>query len=234
MEFITKKCPNCGASIDSDPSLETAVCLYCDSIVQVEQTPVDSDTFVLYTPPRKKLSVPAQTILIILTVIGSLFLTFILISIVALSVYNYSSTPDPNSVFEHKANSKFIYYDWELTVGDTVEWLKGELSEEEHPKSQTYMVRVPLTITNKGDEPRSFAAFSVNIYGASGLQLNRLLNRNYDDSIYKKGNNMPVGATESNIYIYFPYDGEGDYIISFKDLNIPTEEVRINIGQPES
>jgi len=67
------------------------------------------------------------------------------------------------------------------------------------------------------------------IYGATGLQLSRILNVNYDDSIYNQGNNMPAGTTDSNIYIYFPYDGEGEYIISFNMLNIPTREVKLQI-----
>jgi DNA-directed RNA polymerase subunit RPC12/RpoP len=230
LELITKKCPNCGASIDSDPALETAVCLYCDSIVEVKQTPVDSDTFILYTLPQKKLSIPAKTVLIVLAIIGSLFIAFILILIAGHSME--SNAPNPNSANEHRVNRKFTFNDWELTIGDTVEWLKGELSEDEHPNSQTYMVKVPVTVTNKGDETRSFAAFTVNIYGATGLQLSRILNFNYDDSIANKGNDMPAGATESNIFIYFPYDGEGDYFISFSWLNIPTQEVKINIGQP--
>jgi hypothetical protein len=91
---------------------------------------------------------------------------------------------------------------------------------------------VPVTRTNNGGETRSFPAFILELYGATGLQLSRILNARYDDSIFHQGNNMPVGATESDIYIYFPYDGEGDYFISFNMLNIPTIEVKINIGQP--
>jgi hypothetical protein len=231
LEIITKKCPNCAASINADPDFETTVCLYCDSIVQVEQTPADKDTFLLYTSPRKKLSAPAKAVLIVLAIIGSLFLVLILALIADYNIQN--DAPGSNSVSEHRAGSKFIFNNWEIIIGDAVDWLKGELSEENHPNSQTYMVRVPVTITNKGDETRSFAAFAVNIYGASGLQLSRILNFQYDDSIANKGNNMPVGATESDIYIYFPYDGEGDYFISFSWLNIPTREVKISISQPE-
>jgi hypothetical protein len=231
LDLITKKCPNCGAGIDSDPTLETAVCLYCDSIVQIERTPVDSDTFMLYTSPQKKLSTPAKIVLIVLAIIGSLFLALVLILIVDYELQDNASSP--NSAFQHSVNSKFIFNDWEITIGDTAEWLKGELSEEDHPNSQTYMVRVPVTLTNKGDETRSFAAFTMEIYGATGLQLSRILNTHYDDSIFHQGNNMPAGTTESNIYIYFPYDGEGDYFISFNMLNVPTSEVKINIGQPD-
>ena len=231
MELIAKKCPNCGASIDTDPALETTKCLYCNTIVQVERTPADSDTFIIYTAPQKKLSTTAKIVLIVLAIIGSLILAFVLFLIAGYSIQNNAA--NPNSVFEHRVNSKFIFYDWEITIGDTVEWLKGELSEEDHPNSQTYMVRVPVKLTNKGDETRSFAAFTVEIYGATGMQLSRVLNMHYGDSIYSQGNDIPVGATASNIYIYFPYDGEGDYFISFTMLNVPTREIKISIGQPD-
>jgi len=236
LELVTKKCPNCGASVDFDCDLETAQCCYCDSMVFVKQTPVESDTFTPCTqtvPIKKKgMSCLLKTVLFIFALIGLFFLVFIAFVIVEvindMSDTGYSVTiidsntraPDADQTYVYNPGETFIFDGFEITIFDSIIW--HESAED--------TIKVPITLTNLSEETRAFNWYRMTTYGAAGLTVRSSFNFD-EDNIQHRLRDMRGGATSSDMFIYIPYDGDGDYFISFDTHDEATREVKIHISR---
>ena len=252
MENVTKKCPGCGASINFDPSLETAVCCYCDSKVYVLQTPVESETFapfIDYTPPvKRRMSKLGKGILITLAAVGFIFTSiFVLIIIYAIMTETtefdmiaysdnpvhgtYVRVPDAKETHSFAPGEAFMFDEFEITIGDGYEWRVVEMMSESRLNGLDAL-RVPVTITNKSDETRGVwdLSFSYIVYGPEGISVSfsTVASVFWDDDNIASAENMRSGATVSDKYIHFMYDGDGYYYITFNTWN-ETWEVKIYI-----
>ena len=247
MKLVTKKCPNCGASLDFDSALETAVCCYCDSVVVIKKTPKKSDTFIQYIPPKKRtkpgwLKAILFFLVMVLVAFGVLFLV---IFIIVLNSEDYDSdsssstvsvnvtptrAPDAEETFVYDPGEAFVFDNYEITISGNMIWLESESSDEDDPDFSEYTIKLPITLTNLSDETRMFSWSTMNIYGSSGLALRRAFSFQHDDSIEFFLSDMRGGATSSDMYLYFPYDGDGYYYISFSKWEEATREVKIHIS----
>jgi len=246
MSDITKKCPNCGATIDFDSSLETAICCYCDSKVYVKQTPPGSDTFspvFAVSSHKKRMSGLAKVLLIIFASIGFLGIAIFIIGII-IEENKYNdfdpvhgivvpgiNTRDPDKEIQtFSPGDLFVFDDFEIVIGDNYEWRVVEYRDGESPLHGLDALRVPVTITNIGDETNRFDYLSIYVYCPHDVSI-----RNSTvTSLFRDDNNiatiesMRSGATVSDKYIHFLYDVDGYYLISFETWN-KAWEVRIYI-----
>jgi len=237
LELVTKKCPNCGASVDFDSDLETAQCCYCDSMVFVKQTPKESDTFTPCTgniPPKKKgMSCLLKIVLFIFAIIGLFFLAFIIFVIVdvvneesnsgsggSISIStNSTRAPDADETYEYTPGEMFIFDGFEITIFDSIIW----------HESTKDTIKVPITLTNLSEETRRFSWHTMTTYGATGLTVRSPFSFDHKDDIAHNLRDMRGGATSSDMFIYIPYDGDGEYYISFNTYNEATREVKLHI-----
>ena len=248
MENVTKKCPGCGASIGLDTSLETAVCCYCDSTVYVLRTPMESETFspvIVYSPPMKRrMSTPSKVILITLAAIGFIFLLIIAYTIIiepaefdgfALSDNPAHGilirNPEAKTTHSFSPGEAFIFDDFEITIGDNYEWRIVKRLVESRLNGMDAL-RIPVTITNLSEETRAVwdLRHSYTVYGSEGIEVffSTVASIFRDDDNIATAENMRGGATVSDKYIHFMYDGDGYYYITFSTWN-EAWEVRIFI-----
>ena len=239
MELVTKKCPNCGASVDFDCDLETAQCCYCDSMVFVKQTPKESDTFTPCSeniPPKKRgMSCLLKIVLTIFALIGLFFLVFIIFVIVdvvkdesgsssagSINVnVNRTRAPDADETYQYTPGETFIFDNFEITIFDSIIW--HESTED--------TVKVPITLTNLSEETRRFSWHNMTIYATAGLSVYSPFSFDHKDDIAHQLREMRGGATSSDMYIYVPYDNDGNYFISFNTYDEATREVKIYISR---
>jgi len=247
MELVTKKCPNCGASIDFDCDLETAQCCYCNSMVFVKQTPKDSDTFSPCTNniPQKKqgMSCLLKTVLTIFAIIGLLILVFIVFVIYEVineeanssgggSVYVQTTrAPDADETYEYAPGESFRFQGFEITIKDTITWLNNPQFDEDDVTSWEFIAKLPITLTNLSDETRRFSWSALTIYGTAGISIRSGFSFDNKDDVQHYLRDMRGGATSSDMYIYVPYDGDGYYYISFDTYDEATREIKIHISR---
>ena len=247
MEFITEKCHNCGAPISFDSNSEAVVCSFCNSTIFVKQTQPESVP-VMPVPaasPKKKsgLSRFLKVMLIILAIIGALFIAAIIYSVYFYdplsqiqstpSTFVSTRTSDSDETYLYDPGDTFIFDEFEITIGDSVEWIVLEHHDEESPLHGADAVRIPITFTNLSDETRRFSLFALTIYGAEGVGLPNISSILWRDEWMYAGSagDMRSGATISDRYLYFLYDGDGYYYISFSIWSEATREVKIYVSR---
>jgi len=245
MELITKKCPNCGAAIDTDCTLKTAVCSYCDSTVYVKRTPKNSDTFILYVPRKQGMSTLAKIVLVIFAVIGVLFITIFFIATSESEQYGSTggesgtsagitirtTQADANETYVHNLGDTFTFDDFEITFGDSIEWVKRDISDTDDLDSPEYFIKIPITLTNNSGETRQFQWSRLNVYGLAGIAMRRHYFPRFRDDI-EDLRDMRDGATATGMYLYFPYDGDADYFIEINSPHEAKREIMIEIVKP--
>ena len=245
MEFIKENCHNCGAPISFDSNSEAVVCSFCNSTILVKQTQPENVPVMPYhvALPKKKsgLSRFLKVILIILAVIGALFIAVIIYSVnfydpldqiqYTPSTYTSTRTTDSDEIYLYKPGDTFIFDDFEISIGDNVEWVVIEHYDEESPLHGADAVRVPIIFTNLSDETRRFSLFALTVYGAEGVGLPNISNILWRDEWMDAAAapDMRSGATISDRYLHFLYDGDGYYYISFDIWSEATREVEIYI-----
>jgi len=79
--------------------------------------------------------------------------------------------------------------------------------------SDERIMRIPVTVTNIGDDTNSFPTWQVTSFGPDGLELGRIPWGAPDD-ISRPSTNIRPGASRTN-YFSLLFDGYGEYIIEF-------------------
>jgi len=131
-----------------------------------------------------------------------------------------SAQPDENN--EQLASTNTIMFSGlqiEFTQDMKVETVDNQYSEYNGMKA----IGVPVTITNVSDETNYLNMFYLKIFGSAGVETDDL-NTYFDDGnlIYNK---LRPGASVDG-YIYIPYDGNGDYYVSFDNIiNDPIDQL---------
>lgn len=128
-----------------------------------------------------------------------------------------SADPDgeqPSENQEQLATSNVVVFDGlqiEFTENVKVETVDNQYSEYNGAKA----IGVPVTITNISDDTNFLNMFYLKLYGSNGVETDDL-NSYFDDgnAIYNK---LRPGASVDG-YIYIPYDGNGDYYVSFDNI----------------
>jgi len=258
LELITKKCPNCGANLEFDSALNIAACLYCSSSVLVGQTPSQSDTFVPYTnnmppqsdnfahqhvtqtPPKKrKLSTGLIVLIVCLALVGVVFIGISIFVVSTVDIEEITAAPsvtatvqrseDADEVFLYNPGDTFIFDNFEITIGDDIEWMEVEAFSLVETEEQEYYVKVPITLTNLSDEVRTFRRAALDVYGPEGTSLRRPFAFSPDGNIERYVTDIRGGATIAGMYVYFYYTGEGYHYITFSTWAEATREVRLYI-----
>jgi len=245
MELITKKCPNCGAAIDTDCTLETTVCSYCDSTVYVKRTPKNSDTFILYVPKKHRMAALSKTVLIIFAIIGALFIAIIIIAVNETTpsgstgrdrntvggINRRTIKPDADEIYVYNLGDTFPFDDFEITFGDEIEWVERDISNTSDPDKPEYFIKIPITLTNNTGETCRFEWVNLQVYGSTGVSLTRHYYPRYKDDI-EEMRDMRDGATATGMYLYFPYDGDADYYIEINSSYEAKIEIMVEIVKP--
>ena len=113
----------------------------------------------------------------------------------------------------------------EFTQDCKIETVDNQFSEYNGKKT----IGVPVTITNVSNETNSLNMFYLKVYGSDGVQ-SEYLNSYFDDgqAVFSK---LRAGASV-DAYIYIPYDGDGDYYVSFEMIGQASIDQLIHIELP--
>ena len=147
------------------------------------------------SPVLRGISNLAKVVIVILASFGTIFVIISIVFIVQ------TLTPGDTFVFEN----------FEITISDDTQ------IHEDDPTDSTYVIKLPITLTNKSRETFAFSWHKMTVYGPEGAALKRIYSmfRHDDDNIEYHSKDICGGGTNSGMYIYFPYDGDGDYYITF-------------------
>jgi len=99
----------------------------------------------------------------------------------------------------------------ELTFGTTITFTTVDNSFSDIDGE--YVIVIPVTMTNVGEETGGLNMFDITAFGSSGTSLESVDAFFMDDDI-RWGNDLRPGATLDS-YLHILYDGDGEYVIEF-------------------
>ena len=122
-------------------------------------------------------------------------------------------TPEPA---QEKAEVSFgdtiEFSGFELTIGDSIEWTILDNAYSDHNGAD--IVKLPVYAKNIGDETQKFSFMWCKTFGANGLEQD-MIQAFFKDDLRSVGEMRP--GAETSAYMYFIYDGDGDYYISLEN-----------------
>ncbi|MBR1884475.1 MAG: hypothetical protein IJ809_06080 [Clostridia bacterium] len=143
---------------------------------------------------------------------------------------NYNNSGNSNNVSNVKNkkvygfNEKFIFDKLEITIGNNYEFTILDNQFSEYNNSQ--VVKLPITVKNISNDTHGLNMFYYKIYGSRGTEVNNF--SSYFDECIEYAGDLRSGA-EYTKYLYFLYDGNGKYVIEFKNYSQKLEvEFEIN------
>ena len=119
--------------------------------------------------------------------------------------------------------STFEFNDLEITVGDSIKFVKIKNQFSDHKKDK--IIKVPLHITNLKDEAHGLNMFYVKCFGSKGTEVDEV-GTYFKDGLFDSGDIRP--GKSQDLSIYMVYDGDGEYYVSF-DAWSDTKEVKIDV-----
>lgn len=147
-----------------------------------------------------------------------IFTLFLLVTIVSgcstdpKNIINNASSDIVDQKDTISLNELFTFDDLELTLGNvSFTSIKNSFSED----NGKTVVKVPITVKNVSSETHSLNMFYYHAFGSQGTQLDNE-SAYFDDSVDFAGD-LRSGASYTK-YLYFLYDGDGDYSIEFDDF----------------
>jgi len=213
--------------------------------VYVKQTPPESDTFspvLSASPHKKRMSNLVKGLLITFASIGLLGIVILIVGIVIeenmYTMFNnpahgiHVRNPEEKETQTFNIGETFIFDEFEVTIGDGYDWRVVDYDERSTINGLD-VIRIPVTITNVSEETRKFNVYNIKVYCPCDISVNfsGLMVHFYDDDNIDRAGSMRSGATVSDKYIHFFYDGDGYYHVSFETWN-KAWEVRIFIEKP--
>ena len=120
-------------------------------------------------------------------------------------VSNEDTTPTFRSVIE--------FDELEITFGEAVEY--ESVSNQFADLNGSEVVKVPITVKNIGSEVNGLNMFYVTEYGSKGVALEGVSAYFDDDIRWVAGSDSLRPDASTSAFMYFLYDGDGDYYISF-------------------
>lgn len=109
----------------------------------------------------------------------------------------------------YRAGESFDINGYNLTFG--ANYKLATITNQFYDQYGKSVIGVPLTEINNTSNPGTFNEFSINIYSSNGQELSWSVGALFDDSKVKAKKIMP-GASQTS-YLYFLYDGPGEYQI---------------------
>ena len=106
--------------------------------------------------------------------------------------------------------STIQFDDLDITFGTELATTTIDNQFSDHNGDQ--IIVVPVTITNTGKDTKGLNMFAVKEYGPKGTELDTVFTYFNDDA--RMSGDMRSGAT-LNANLYFLYDGNGDYYLTF-------------------
>lgn len=136
-------------------------------------------------------------------------------------IQNSVSTTENN---KNKSNStSSITFDgFEISLGLDVEVFVFEEKYSSHNGKD--LIKIPFAIKNVKGESNSLNFWEIKFFGPDGIEIDDM-NYNFDDSF--KSEKMRNEA-EINCFLYFLYNGDGDYYVEFNDF-LNKEEIKISV-----
>lgn len=119
--------------------------------------------------------------------------------------------------------STFEFDNLEITVGDKIKFVKIKNQFSEHKKDK--IIKVPLHITNLSDKAHGLNMFYVKGFGSKGTEVDEV-GTYFKDGLFESGDIRP--GKSQDLSLYFVYDGDGEYFITFEAL-FDSKEVKIDV-----
>lgn len=118
--------------------------------------------------------------------------------------------------------STFEFNELEITVGAEVKW--DTIDNEADDNFGADVFAVPITIKNISTETHGLSTPYATRYGSNGTKLSGGIEVYFEDSMFTMGDLRP--EAENTAYMYFLYDGDGNYYI---ELNNRKEKVEVEL-----
>lgn len=109
-------------------------------------------------------------------------------------------------------NKPFVFDDLEITISSDISFDKVDNRYSDHNGQD--VVKVPITVKNLKNETHNLNMFYYDVYGSLGTEI-ETVGSYFDEDINTAGG-LRNGASYTK-YMYFLYDGDGDYYIEFDD-----------------
>lgn len=124
--------------------------------------------------------------------------------------------------------SMFEFDDLEITVGakDKVSFVKVKNQFSEHNGKD--VVKVPVTIKNKKSETHGLNMFYYKYFGSQGTELDSVSAYFSDKKEMGFAGDLRTDASQE-AFMYFLYDGDGEYVVEFSDLFSDPVEVKLDV-----
>jgi hypothetical protein len=123
--------------------------------------------------------------------------------------------------------STFEYDELQITIGTDVEWITVDNEYSEY--YQADVAKIPVAITNIGEQTNSINFMFVTYFGSKATQIDSVAALYMDDSMEWAGD-IRTGGTQ-NSFIYIMYDGDGEYAIELGFFD--KTEVILALTKPE-
>lgn len=131
----------------------------------------------------------------------------------------------PTESSEQLSTTNVVNFDGlqiEFTQDCKIETVDNQFSEYNGTKT----IGVPVSITNISNETNYLNMFYLKVYGSNGVQSD-YLNNYFDDGQLVFSKLRPGASVDA--YIYIPYDGDGDYYVSFEKIGQASIDQLIHI-----
>lgn len=158
--------------------------------------------------------------------LNSLVFVFMGFSILLLLTGCTTNSDEQNEKTVYKPGETFVFDNFELSIGSdvTFETIKNEFSEHNGKE----VIKVPVNVKNIGEDSRNLNMFYYKCYGSQGIELDDAASF-FDDSLDYAAS-LKNGASYTR-YVYYLYDGDGEYSIEFNEGWGTKLEVKFNVAK---
>lgn len=127
---------------------------------------------------------------------------------------------------EFSFGDKFEFAGFDILIGDTIEWTTLDNQYSDHNGED--VIKLPINAKNTSADTQKFSFLWCKIFGANGLKQD-MIQSYFKDDLRSIGDMRP--EAEAQAYLYFLYDGDGDYYISLEQKS-ETCEIKIPVAKP--
>ena len=131
-----------------------------------------------------------------------------------------SSEPSYSNKSKYGLGETFKFSDLEITIGSNYSFTK--VDNKYSDKNGKTVVKMPITVKNVKDENNHLNMFYYKVFGSAGTEVDTA-GSYFKDPVDYAGDLRP-GASCTK-YLYFIYDGDGEYAIEFDNYSQKLEVV---------
>lgn len=122
---------------------------------------------------------------------------------------------------EYTLNKSFIFDNLEIKLGSNVQWDK--IDNHYSKQNGATVFKIPMAVKNIGIENNKLSSLNYSQFGSKGVEQENI-EAHFDDSGLYSAQLRPNAS--QNIFMYFLYDGDGDYYVRFNnniEIKIPVK-----------